>query len=547
VIDRHIHQAQALLVDNNALTRSVAAGQLRDAGVANLTLATSTKDARLLIERERFDIIVCNREFEGTDESGQDLLDELRREHLLPHSTVFLMIATQASYNEVLEAGEAALDGLLIRPYSTSTLLDRLGEARQRKAQLADVLRALDAGENEVALARAMKRYQDRLPFATYCGRLVAELFLTMNRAQDAQRMFEHLASAKQSTWARLGIARAQVARNDLGGARKTLESVLRDDPGSADASELLGRLLVEQSDHAGALAAYQKAAELTPGSLLRVQQAGTLAYFQGHSAQALQWMTRALSLGTQSRLFDPQTFVLLALLKHDTNDATGVAAVREQLRRYLQRARPDGRLQRMEQATTVLSGLARGDHHQAATGLRALADASAGDDFDMEAASLLLALLHRTPAPLQAEIGAEGMVERLGMRFCTSKAVTEVLLAHAARTDPAESVLRQCQSKVSAIAESAMDLSLQGQPGQAVQQLLCAGEQTLNAKLLDLARSLAERQRARLPDAQALIDRASQRLRTLNTGRQGLLGASSGRTPGGLKLRAKSTAPAES
>jgi tetratricopeptide (TPR) repeat protein len=314
-----------------------------------------------------------------------------------------------------------------------------------------------------------------------------------------------------------------------------------------ADAHELLGRLLIEQSDHPGALAAYQKAAELTPGSLLRVQQAGTLAYYQGQHAQALQWLTRAVAMGTQSRLFDPQTFVLLALLKHDKPDAQGVAAVREQLRRYVQRNAPEGRLQRMESAVAVLDGLVGGDSAQALAGLQALANAARQDDFDLEAANLLLALLHRVPAALRAEVALESTVEGLGMRFCTSKAVTEVLLAHAARADPAAPILRQCQAKVSEIAESAMDLSLRGQPGPAVQQLLEAGERTLNAKLLDMARGLAERQKAKLPDAEALIARASQRLRGLASGRNSLVGANNGgRTPGGLTLRAKVPAAAE-
>ncbi len=544
MIDRDIHLARALLVDNNALLRSVAGAQLRDAGVGHLVMASSVKDARLMIERERFDIILCNREFEGSDESGQDLIDELRREHLLPHSTVFIMVTARASYHQVVEAGEAALDGLLIRPYSAAALIERLTEARQRKAQLADVLRALDAGEHEVALARAMKRYQDRLPFATYCGRLVAELFLTMHRAQDSQRMFEHLAAARSSSWARLGIARAQMARSDLGGARKTLQAILQDEPGCADAHELQGRLLIEQSDHPGALAACQRAAELTPGCMLRVQQAGTLAYYQGQAVPAAQWLNRAVAMGTQSRLFDPQTFVLLALLKHDNADANGVAAVREQLRRYTQRQAPDAKLQRMERATTVLDSLMGVDPKPALAGLQALGEAATHDDFDIEAANLLLALLHRVPDAHRGAVCMESTVEGLALRFCTSKAATEVLLAHAARAEPAAQIIRQCQAKVGAIAEAAMDLSLQGQPGPAVLQLLEAGERTRNAKLLDMARGLAERQKTKLPDAAALIERATLRLRAVSTGRQALVGgAASNRTPGGLTLRAKTPA----
>lgn len=548
MIDRDIHLARALLVDNNPLLRSVAGAQLRDAGVGHLVMASSVKDARLMIERERFDIILCNREFEGSDESGQDLLDELRREHLLPHSTVFLMVTARASYHQVVEAGEAALDGLLIRPYSAAALIERLTEARQRKAQLADVLRALDAGENEVALARAMKRYQDRLPFATYCGRLVAELFLTMHRAQDSQRMFEHLAAARSSSWARLGIARAQMARSDLGGARKTLQAILQDEPNCADAHELQGRLLIEQSDHEGALAACQRAAELTPGCMLRVQQAGTLAYYQGKAVPALQWLSRAVSMGTQSRLFDPQTFVLLALLKHDNADTSGVAAVREQLRRYGERQAPDARLQRMQLATAVLDGLMGSDLKPALLGLQSLGDAATQDDFDLEAANLLLALLHRVPDAHRSEARLDSTIKRLALRFCTSKAVTEVLLAHAGRAEPAAQIIRQCQSQVGAIAEAAMDLSLQGQPGPAVAQLLEAGERTLNAKLLDMARGLAERQKAKLPDAAVLIERATARLRAVSVGRHALVGGgASNRTPGGLTLLARAQAPSAS
>lgn len=168
MIDRDIHLARALLVESNAMLRSVAADQLRNAGVGHISQASRVKEARLLIERESFDIIICNREFEGSDDSGQDLLDELRRENQLPHSTVFLMVTSQASFHQVVEAAEAALDGILVRPYTAALLSQRLAEARHRKRELGDILKALDRGEPEVALARALKRYQEKLPYATY-------------------------------------------------------------------------------------------------------------------------------------------------------------------------------------------------------------------------------------------------------------------------------------------------------------------------------------------------------------------------------------------
>ena len=132
MIDRDIHTARALLVEGNALLRSVAAEQLRSLGVGHVSQTSRVRDARLMIERESFDIIVCNREFEGSPDSGQDLLDELRRENQLPHSTVFLMVTSQASYTQVVEAAEAALDGILVRPYTATALSTRLSCERSR-------------------------------------------------------------------------------------------------------------------------------------------------------------------------------------------------------------------------------------------------------------------------------------------------------------------------------------------------------------------------------------------------------------------------------
>ena len=175
------------------MMRNVTAAHLRDAGVGQVQSAGRVKEARLMLEREHFDIVLCTHQFDQCADTGQDLLDELRREHLLPHSTVFLMVVEKATYHQVVEAAESALDGLLVRPFTAALLCQRLLEARHRKRQLGDVLQALDAGRTEVAFARALKRFNENLPYGSYCGRLAAELLLTMQRPDDARKVFEKL------------------------------------------------------------------------------------------------------------------------------------------------------------------------------------------------------------------------------------------------------------------------------------------------------------------------------------------------------------------
>ena len=546
VIDHEIHLARALLVESNALLRSVAAAQLRDVGVGHLSQTSRIKEARLLIEREPFDIIVCNREFEGLDDNGQDLLDELRRENLLPHRTVFLMVTAQARYHHVVEAAEASMDGFLVRPYTAGLLSDRLREARQRKRELADVLQALDSGQNELALARALKRFQEQMPYATYCGRLVAELLLRMNKPDDAARMFDKLARPQGAAWARLGLARCGLARADLPLARKTVAEVLKDEPDNADAHDLMGRIMVEQSDFDAALNAYRHASALTPGCLLRAQHTGALAFYQGEAELALKMLERSVGLGAQSRLFDAMTLSLIAMLRFDAGDMPGVESMRSQLARYRQRFPTSQRLQRMESAVGVLAALLGDAQESALLELRRLSLRAMEADFDLEGANLLLSLWARLPASL-AEAGEhEAVVDRIGMRFCTSKAIGEVMSASARRSEPALGVLHNCQARIAAVAEQAMEHVLRGNPGAGVQMLLAAGEQTLNAKLLEMTGALARRHAATVTDGAAMAAQATELMKRCCQPASHIAGMQrTGRAPGGLQLRRRTEAPA--
>lgn len=540
MIDRDIHLARALLVESNPLLRSVGAAQLRDVGVGHVSQASRVRDARLMLERERYDIVLCTREFEGSDYSGQDLLDELRREHLLPHSTVFVMVTEQVSYHQVVEAAESALDGFLVRPYTAATLSARLLEARNRKRQLAEVLRALDAGNAEVALAHAVKRVQEQQPYWQYCGRLAGELLLGQQRPEEARRIFERMAQASpKASWPRLGVGRAQAAMGDNGAARKTVAAVLQTDPGAADAHDLMGRILVEQCDFDGALVEYRTAAELTPGCLLRAQHAGALAFYQGRTQDAVAWLERTLHMGVQSKLFDALSLLLIAMLRYDRADAPGVAAMSEQLRQFSLRFPESRRLRRFEQASAALHALLAGTPEPALASARELAAQAGGDDFDLEAANMLLALWARLPEAQRPAAEHEALIDRVALRFCTSKAIAEVLAGSAGRCELALGVIRRAQARVAAATEQAMDLSLKGDPATAARRLLAAGEETLNAKLLEMAGLLVRRHAAAIPDAQALGARATALLQRSCQAVNHIAGIQrSGRSPGGLQLR---------
>jgi CheY-like chemotaxis protein len=143
--DDDLSKCTALVVDGNPTSRSILVGQLREFGMGSVSQAARAVDARRQLEFKSFDFVLCELHFSNEDFSGQDLLDDLRRNQLMPFSTIFIMITGEATYAKVAEAAESALDGYLLKPHKAAHLGERLRQARVRKLSLQGIFSAIEA------------------------------------------------------------------------------------------------------------------------------------------------------------------------------------------------------------------------------------------------------------------------------------------------------------------------------------------------------------------------------------------------------------------
>ena len=505
MLDKDIQDACALVIDSNATSRSLMAAQLRELGVGTVRQATRVKDARIILEHKAYDIVLCDYHFDGTDMSGQDLLDELRRENLLPYSTVFVMVTGEATYAKVAEAAEAALDAYLIKPYTSASLADRLTSARYRKRILKDIFEAIEQQNFELAAQLCLKRFEERAQFWLYAARIGAELLLRLNRLEDARKLYDAIIEAKTVPWARLGVARTEVASGNLVAAKRTLEALIGDMPDHADSYDVMGRVQMEQGEITDALRTYRTASNLTPGCLLRQQRAGTLAFYAGERDEALKQLERAMINGLRSKLFDMFTLVLIALMRFDQRDGKNLKLVHEAMLREIERAPKATRLQRFG---TLIQGLRLLYERRVADALQLARDMSQeleSEAFDLEAATLLLAFWIRfSGQEIQLE-EIKDLITRIGLRYCTSKASTEVLIAMCEKQEMAMSELRECHARIFGIAETAMRHTMRGSARVGVELLIQQGEETRNAKLIDMAQAVLKRHAEKIEDAESL------------------------------------------
>jgi len=504
-----LHDASALVIEGNLQSRSILIAQLRELGVGNVAQCSRLVDARRKLEASNFDVVICEQHFERESGSGQDLLDDLRRNQLLPFHTVFVMLTAEASYSKVAEAAESALDAYLLKPHTAARLADRILQARERKQALRSIFSAIDAQDFEHAAVLCQQRFDERQTYWLYAARIGAELLLRLGRLPEAQQLFETVIEAKTLPWARLGVARAQLESGQPAKAATTLESLIRDDDAYADAYDVMGRAQFELGNFQNALATYQMATRLTPGSISRLLKHGMLAYYSGEKSEGVELLDRATRLGLDSKMFDPQALLLLAFARLDNNDQRGLQRTVEQLTRLRDRSHDPARPHRLLNMAESLLALQQQQTARAQDDVRRLANDVLTPAFDFESACNLLALMNRLVARSLPLYEAEAAVDAMALRFCTNRAMTELLACAAAGTADHAERIRAGHGEVLRITQEAMKLSLKGDPQGTVEQLLDAGERTGNAKLIESAHQVLQRYSERMSGFPALHERA--------------------------------------
>jgi predicted Zn-dependent protease len=398
-LDPDIADCRALVVDGNPMSRSIIVSQLRDYGLTQVSQAARPTDARRALELREFDVVLCEQTFPNSTYSGQALLDDLRRAQLLSFGTVFVMLTGEATYAQVAEAAESALDSYLLKPHTAAALGQRLRQARYRKRLLSEIFKHIEAGQFEDAIRLCMLRFAQRGEYWLYAARIGAELLLRLERPAQAQQLFETILQHQALPWAKLGVARAHVDAGQPVQALQTLQSLSNSEPSYADAYDVMGRIHVEQGNFEQALQVYRQASDITPSSIARLQKRGMLAFYLGEKEEAAKALDRATLLGLTSKMFDHQSLMLLAFTRYQLRDTQGLKRCIDQLQTALDQLDSPPRLRRFQQVANTLLLLASKQVSAVVGELRLLAADIAQPAFDTEAACNFLSLVAEVAA----------------------------------------------------------------------------------------------------------------------------------------------------
>ena len=538
MLEDDLSASSAMVVDSNPTSRSILVSQLRDFGMRKVVQCARLADARRQLEYRKFDVVLCELHFAGESSSGQDLLDDLRRNQLLPFSTVFIMVTGEATYTKVAEAAESALDGYLLKPHKAMHLGERLRQARIRKASLQEIFTAIEAQEFDAAADLCLHRFETRGLFWLYAARVGAELMLRVGKYDQAQKLYQAVVDAKTLPWAKLGVARALLDEGQTAKAVSTLENLISEDPNYTDAYDVMGRAQFEQGKFEAALNTYRMASTLTPSSITRLQNLGMMCYYSGDRKGAEQSLDRTTRLGLESKMFDCQTLVLLAFVRLESGDHKGLQRCRDDFARLIERNPNSQRHQRLASTVEALYLIDQRQFAQVVELVRAVCAQVKDPEFDYESASNLVSLLAQLADKAVQLDEVDAVIDTLGLRFAGTRALSELLAGAANIHPPYAQRIRTAHGQILKLAENAISLSMGGDPRAAVKTLIQHGNTTLSGKLIETAYLVLHRYAEKMTDAHDLAEQVHQlRSRYSTQITRATLGEQK-RQAGGLTLR---------
>jgi tetratricopeptide (TPR) repeat protein len=318
-----------LVVDDFVGIRQLLRESLRSLGARNIDQASSGGEAMGLLARIRYDVVLCDYNL-GDGKNGQQVLEEARVRNLINPSTVWLMVSAEKSVESVMGAAEHQPDAYLIKPITEGVLLTRLNRVWHKK----QVFRMIDQAYADKDYLRAARLCEERIGHDRIHEldllRMKARLMEKSGQPGRAREVYEQVLEQREYQWARAGLAKIRMANGEFEQARQIFQGVIAENRYYIDAYDQLACAYQNMGRLEEACAILERAAKLSPNSVLRQRNLGRIALKLGNVQIAEKAFRKCMEIGEYSIMRTPDAYLGLARVcgqKNDTKEALRLLA----------------------------------------------------------------------------------------------------------------------------------------------------------------------------------------------------------------------------
>ena len=313
-------KSRVLIVDDSQAMCSSLRITLSNFGITRSESSNSAGEAIFRIRHREFDMIVCDYNL-GDSTDGQQLLEYVRREHLIQPSVVFLMVTAERSYEKVVLCAEMAPDDYLLKPFTAETMRVRLEKVFDKKAVFSTIYAHLAESRLAEAVEECDRLLQAQSRYSVDLFRMKGELLLDLGREEEAQQLYESLLSSRAIPWARLGLAKAMRNSGNLDLAAEQLQVVIEEMPEYLAAYDVLAKVHEENGHPELAQESLANALRMSPGNLVRQSALGQVAFRNGDLETATRAFSSVVDKGRYSFSRSHNDFVNLSRVQMENGE----------------------------------------------------------------------------------------------------------------------------------------------------------------------------------------------------------------------------------
>lgn len=302
----------ALVVDSALATRRALQDQLSQLGARAVVFASSVTEVEQHLASREFALLVCEYQLEG-ERNGQQLLEDLRVNKKLHWSTAFMMVTAERSYSNVISVAEFEPDDYLIKPFTASTLSDRVVKIFNRKARLEQAYKALFDGQYD-QIPDICNNLEQELPqYRHELQRMRIEAYFRSGDLKTAEDELILRMGVDPKPWMNLLLAKINVERKCFDDANELLTGVVKMNPEYLAASDLFADVLWEQNRPEEALEVLEKMGAKALGSTTRLRKLADLSVRVGDNTRSKNYLTKVIDRSRNTSLSQIHDFLQLS------------------------------------------------------------------------------------------------------------------------------------------------------------------------------------------------------------------------------------------
>ncbi|NMP33185.1 response regulator [Thalassotalea sp. M1531] len=265
------------------------------------------KDIVLRCSENHYDVLLLGYDLGESQKNGQQLLEELRTNGLVNRQSVIILITAENSQAMVLAALEHKPDDYLTKPYRLRDLFERLDRCYKKKRHMNDIYKALDEHQTLHAIALCDEAIKKNTPYKTECFGIKSRQLFEQNKFDQAADIYRRFEPQKNCQWASIGLGKIALKQEKYPEAISYFSNLIDRYPLYLSSYDWLATSYEATKQPQKAQDTLERAIEISPLSVKRIERYAQLCFTNGHYEKATQAFDQNYHLSSNSIHHKPE------------------------------------------------------------------------------------------------------------------------------------------------------------------------------------------------------------------------------------------------